>query len=231
MKPTFDRLHRRVRTVYEKAGLSEAAQRRRAVEKFAQQFKLLYFKSVDAATTQVSVIRGSTSSIGQQDGNICIGSHDGYDMVFVERSAAVAFGDYPATRHRWHIMEFDLHSHSNLPFVFIGTRQQSRTYYAKLFGSHREVGHITREMHPSITKNFDAHYTVVASPAEHVILTQLLTEPVTTTMAKNQLPFAIEIQDDSLFVITEASQTSLQSLTKMLHYGIWLARHIDENVQ
>lgn len=230
MKSTFERLHHRVRAAYDKAGLSEAAMRKRTIEKFAQKFGLLYFRSVNAASSQVSVIRGSTASIDQQDGNICIGSHDGYDMVFVERTATTSFGEYPSTRHRWHIMEFDLHSHNNLPFIFIGTRQQSRTYYAKLFGTHREVGHITREMHPNITKNFDAHYTVVASPAEHIVLTQLLTEPITASMAKNQLPFAIEIHGDSLFVITEASQVSQQSLTKMLHYGIWLARHIDDAV-
>jgi hypothetical protein len=229
--PKIHQLKTHLQKAYEKTGLSEAANRKRAIAKFAQTFGLIYFKSVNATTTEVSVIRGSTSSLDQQDTNICIGTHDGYDMVFVERVATSSFGDYPTLRHRWHIMEFDLHSHSSLPFMFIGTRQQSRTYYANLFSNHREVRHIDPALYVTDQKNFGTYYTLIASPAEQVVLTQLLTQPVTTAMAKNQLPFAVEIYGDSLYIITEATQTSVQSLTKMLHYGLWLAKHIDANIQ
>jgi hypothetical protein len=227
----IDTIKRHVGRAKDVVNILDATNRRRTIAKFAQKHGLIYFKSVNSAASQINVVRGMTSSIDQRDNNVCIGTHDGYDMVFIERTATMSFGDMPSTEHRWHIMQFDLHSHSNLPFVFIGTRQQSRTFYAKLFSTYREVRHVDATLYLTSPKPFQTHYTVIASPAEHVFLTQLLSEPITSTMAKHQQPFAIEMYGDSLYVITEASQATMQSLTKMLHYGLWLAKHIDESIQ
>lgn len=230
MTDRITRLTSQLKAAADKAGFSERAQRRKTIMKFAYQYGLIYFNSNNPATDHIQVVRGVTSSINQLDANICIGSHDGYDIVFVERIASVAHEGYPSATHQWHIMAFDLHTHSNLPFVFIGTKQQSKTFYAKLFTSRREV----RQLDPSyfgVPSHFSANYTLVASPAEQVLLAQLLTTPVTTAMAKHQHPFAIEIHGDTLYVITETRQVTEAGLTKMLHYGLWLARHIDENVR
>lgn len=223
-----------MQSAYDRTGLSESASRRRTIAKFAKQYHFVHFGSASAGSSQLSVIRGVTSSVDQRDRNICIGSHDGYDIAFVERTATTSFGNdpnYPPAVHRWHIMEFDLHSHSDLPFVFIGTKQQSRTFYARLFSSHREARHIDPSDYTRNPVHFGRHYSVVTSPAEQSLLQQLLTEHITDMMAKHQQPFAIEIQNDSLFVITEVSQTSVQTLTRMLHYGLWLAKHIDMNIK
>lgn len=198
--------------------------------KFARQYGLLFFDSDRSAAPHIQVVQGVTSALDQRDTNICIGTHDGYDIVFLERMASITHSEYPSTTHRWNIMSFDLHTHSNLPFIFIGTRQQSKTFYARLFTARREI----RQLDPSffgVPPHFSAHYTVVASPAEQLTLAQLLTTPVTTTMAKHQHPFAIEIQADTVYIITDAMQISDASLSKMMHYGLWLAKHIDENIQ
>lgn len=230
MPDSFSHFTSQLKTVYDKAGLSEVAQRRRVIAKFALRHGLLYFSTDRSSSLTVPIVRGVTASLDQNDTNICIGSHKGYDIVFLERFASMTHPDYPSSKHHWHIMSFDLHSHNALPFVFIGTRQQSRTFYANLFTIKREV----RQLEPSsynIPEQFSAHYTVVASPAEQLILTQLLTTPITAAMAKFQHPFAVEIQDDTLSIITDSHQTSEASLSKMLHYGLWLAEHIDANIQ
>lgn len=233
MNSRLHRINYQLQSAYDRAGLSNSANRQKTIAKFAKQFHFVHFGS-SSNTSQLTVIRGMTSSIDQRDRNICIGTHDGYDIAFVERTATLTFGDnpeYPSSAHRWHIMEFDLHAHSDLPFVFIGTKQQSRTFYAKLFSTHREARHIDPAYYTKNPVRFGRHYAVVASPAEQTLLTQLLTDTITDTMAKHQHPFAIEIQGDCLFIITEVSQTSVQSLTQMLHYGLWLAKHIDRNIQ
>lgn len=233
MNSRFDRFNTQLKSAYSRSGLSEVANRQRTIAKFAKQFRLVHFRSSTASSSQLGVIRGMTASIDQKDRNICIGTHDGYDIAFVERTATTAFGDdpnYPPVIHRWHIMEFDLHSHSNLPFVFIGTKQQSLTFYAKLFSMHRDARHINPAEYTKNPVHFGRHYAVVSSPAEQMLLSQLLTDTITDTMAKHQQPFAIEIQGDSLFVITQVTQTTNRSLTQMLHYGIWLAKHIDTAV-
>lgn len=229
MPDSFSHFTSQLKTVYDKAGLSEQAQQRRSIMKFAEHHGLIYFANNRSASLSVPIVRGVTSSIDQRDVNICIGTHNTYDIVFLERFATVSHPEYPSTKHHWHILSFDLHSHSNLPFVFIGTKQQSKTFYANLFTTKREA----RQLEPSffeVSKHFNAHYTIVASPAEQLLLTQLLTAPITATMAKYQHPFAIEIQDDTLSVITDSRQASEASLSKMLHYGLWLAAHIDANV-
>lgn len=228
MPSRLDRLKRQMARTYDAVGLSDNAARRRVIAKFAQKFGLIYFRTLDSSASGLSVIRGLTNHIDQKDSNMCIGQHDGYDMVFVERTATIEAPGYPPSRHRWHIMEFDLHSHDNLPFLFIGTRQQSKTFYAKLFNIYHEVRHVDTGVFLQAPKQFQSTYSVVASPAEQLFVARVLTQEITVAMAKHQQPFAIEIQGDSLFVITEAAMgTTVQSLTKMLHYGIWLARHID----
>lgn len=215
--------------MYGKAGRLGDSQRQYAVMKFAEQYGLVYFTSNKLLPVSVRAIHGVTSSLGQQDDNICIGTHNGYDIVFLERTVTIEQGQYPSDTRRWHIMSFDLHSHQSLPFVFIGTKQQSHAFYAKLFTMRREA----RQLDPSFLRvptHFAANYTVIASPAEQLMLTQLLTQSVTTTMAKYQYPFAIELQGDTLFVITETRQMNSASLTKMMHYGLWLARHIDQEI-
>ena len=226
MNDSLSRFTSHLKSAYDKAGLSERALQKRAIMKFAQRYKLLYFSSDRTASSHMQIVRGVTGSIDQQDRNICIGTHDGYDMVFLERTATAAHPQYPTTRHRWHIMAFDLHSHSDLPFVFIGTKQQSKTFYAKLFTTRREASQLDPGYIGAPTR-FNAHYTLVASPAEQLLLARLLTTPITTAMAQHQHPFAIEIHGDTLYVITETRQVTEAALTKMLHYGLWLARHID----
>ncbi len=230
MSDSLSRLSSQLRTAYDRAGLSERATTRRTIKKFAQAHGLMHFNSGKTAASHMQIIRGTTAAYDQKDTNICIGTHDGYDISFLERTASVVHDGYPSASHRWHIMSFDLHSHNNLPFIFIGTKQQSKTFYAKLFTTRREV----RQLDPSffgVPGHFGAHYTVVASPAEQLVLTQLLTTPVTTTMAKYHYPFAVEIQDDTLYVITEFKLVTDASLTRMMHYGLWLAGHIDQNIK
>lgn len=227
MTSHLHRLRHQAHKTYDALGLSEHAMRRRTIAKFAQKFGLIYFRTIDTSSPHFSLVRGVTNSIGQKDSNMCIGVHDGYDMVFIEREATLQSVDQPPVRHRWHIMEFDLHSHDTLPFLFIGTKQQSKAFYSKLFTMHRDVRYVGADFLQS-HGHFLPHYSVVASPAAHLYVTGVLTEEITGAMAKYQYPFAIEIRDDSLFVITEVgSATTIQPLTRMLHYGIWLARHLD----
>ncbi len=229
MSTRLSRITGHVKDIYGKTGLSDSAARRRAVMKFARQYKFVYFGSDQSISIPVRAIHGVTSGLGKQDDNICIGTHDGYDIVFLERTVTINHDDYQVDTRRWHIMSFDLHTSQRLPFIFIGTKQQSHAFYAKLFTVRRE----TRQLDPvflGAPDHFSAHYTLVASPAEQVLLTRLLTQPVTTAMARYQHPFAVELYEDTLVIITETAQTSQASLTKMMHYGLWLAKHIDQQL-
>jgi hypothetical protein len=230
MTDSISHLTSQLRTAYDKAGLSEVARRRRTVTKFAARHGLIHFSSVGNETSHISIIRGATAALDQKDSNICIGSHDGYDIVFFERQATSSHPSHEPVRHHWLVMSFDLHEHPSLPFVFIGTKQQSKTFYANLFATRREVRHLEPSFYTG-SEHIGHHYSIIASPAEQLFLTQLLSTPITETMARYHHSFAIEVQDDTLTVITDASQFSEQTLSKMMHYGLWLARHIDNTIK
>jgi hypothetical protein len=204
--------------------------RRCVVINFARQHKLIYFRSVSHEGQSAPIIRGSTTSSDQVDANICIGTHAGYDLALVERTASVSFAAYKTTVHRWYVLQIDLNKANSLPFIFIGTKQQTKAYYARLLTAHRELRYLTVDSAAEQNHTFHSHYAVLSSPAETPVLYRLLNDEVMDTMASHKYPFAIEIEDDTLYVITEATKPSQQLLDKLLHYGLWMAKEIDQRL-
>ena len=211
---------------YGVARIGDSKLRQRVIRQFARTFHLLYFASADDSLAKTDTARGSVSAQGQRDRHICIGEHDGYEIVLLDREATIIGSSELTTRHHWLILQIDLHHHSALPFIFIGTKQQSKAFYARLFTAEREARLLDPEYFIA-TKQFARHYTLISSPAEHTTIARLLAQPITDAMAHHHYPFAIEIHDDRLLVITDADRPTAALLTKMLHYGLWLARHID----
>lgn len=208
------------------ARASSLGSRARVMRRFAQQFHLLYFPSADTSLARTDTARGSVSAHGQRDQHICIGQHDGYELVLLDRSVLMTASDALSARHHWLILQIDLQRHSALPFVFVGTKHQSKAFYARLFAAEREARLLDPEYFVD-TKKFGQHYTLVASPGEHATIARILSRPITDAMTAHHYPFAIEIQHDRLLVIADADRPSVTSLTKLMHYGLWLARHID----
>lgn len=206
--------------------LSGDRYRQKVIRDFARKFHFVYFASSISGLERADAIRGSTSAHGQTDRHICIGSHDGYDAVLLERHVTFESTAAPTASHEWLILQIDLHTTYPFPFVFLGTKQQSKAFYARLFTTRREVRLLDSE-HYVQTKRFDSQFTLVASPAEEIMLAQILSQQVTDAMLKHKLPFAVEIHEDRLLVITDAVHPTEQSLSRMLHYGLWLARHLD----
>jgi len=201
---------------------------RRAFKAFARSHGLTYFGTL--AVKSAPVIRGTTVSPDHVDTNYCIGSHAGYDMAVVERVASAAFEGYKTTSHHWYVVQIDLKHAQNLPFIFIGTRQQTKAYYARVLTSHREIRHLTLAMSAKVSARFHGYYIVLASPAVTPVIYRLLTPENMTTVATHRYPFAVEIDGDSLIISTEVSKPSQQLLDKLLHYGLWLAKEIDSRL-
>ncbi|MDB5176416.1 MAG: hypothetical protein JWN75_84 [Candidatus Saccharibacteria bacterium] len=205
--------------------------RRRSVIEFARRHKLIYFRSVKHNNSSAPVIRSSTTAVGQVDTNFCVGTHAGYDLALVERLANVGFGEYKTTIHRWYVLQIDLKSASNLPFIFVGTKQQTKAYYAKLLTAHRELRYMAVDGSSKSSKDFHSHYAVLSSPAHTPTLYRFLNNDMIEMIAGHKYPFALEIQDDVLYVITEATKPNQQLLDKLLHYGLWVAKEIDQRLK
>lgn len=201
----------------------------KSITEFAKKHDFIYFKSVSTGSTAVPIIRGSTAAADQSDRHICIGSHESYDVTFFERTASVAFDPYESSRHIWSVMSFDLHVRRGVPMIFVGTQQLSKTFYARLLATRHELRHLHADALPTL-RPFQGKNAVLAAPAGIPDVQTLFDEATSRKIAKHPVPFAIEIDQDTLTIFTDHLRTGGHSLDHMLSYGLWLAKHIDERL-
>lgn len=211
-------------------GGSEVVKRHDAAVHFAHKHDLVYFHTINASDDSTPVIRGMTSTPDQVDSNFCIGSHDGYDMTFIERAAEVEFLGFESTFHYWYVLEIDLKVAKDLPFIFVGTKQLPKAFYAKVLTSRRNVQYIHLPTPSTQKAAFHGSHAIITSPVHLSSVYSLFTPDVVETLAAHKQPFAIEIEGDSLILVTEAKKPSEQLMNKLLHHGLWLAKLIDERM-
>lgn len=196
---------------------------------FARQHDLIYFASVRGDDT-APIIRGSTAAGKYTDNSFCIGTHAGYDMALVDRTNVIAYDGYKTTLHRWFVMQIDLRKAVDLPYIFIGTRQQTKAFYARVLMSRRELRYMNVGSAAKHDAAFHSHYAVIASPSQIALIYKLLDHETINILGAHKYPYAIEIEGNSLYVITEAARLSKQTLNKLLHFSLWMAKEIDERL-
>lgn len=202
---------------------------KKSAKKFAKENKLIYFGSLDPDGQPLPVIRGAKMSLDQVDTNYCFGTHANYDVVLADRTASIRFEGYKSSYHHWYVLQIDLHS-ANLPYMFIGTRQQTKAFYAGILSAHRELRYLTLAFSAAQAASFHGHYAVLASPANTQVLYRLFDDAMINTLGAHKYPFAMEFDGDSLYIITDTKKASQQLLTKLLHYGLWLAKEVDQRL-
>ena len=204
--------------------------RRKAAMSFAKRHQLIYFQTVQPDDDETKTMRSTSSAPDQIDSNYCIGSHAEYDMTLFERLATASFGEYKPTIHRWLVLQIDLKKARDLPFIFLGTKQQTKAYYARMLTAHREARYLSLSSASSNSASFHATYALLASPAELPLLYRLFTDDTIDSVATYKHPFAVEIDGDTLTITTESLKASEQLLDELLHYGLWFAKTIDSRL-
>lgn len=213
--------------------LKRLAHKRRTksiITRFAEEVGLVYFGHVDQHEEDQRIIRGMTVSINHIDAHYCIGTYEGYDMAFVQRTDVLKPVSplKKSSRHRWHIMEFDLHTSVDLPHCFVGLHQHSESFYKQLFTKYPHFRSITLGALGSYSPLFTAKYKVYGSPKDAILIEKMLQPEVNEMITRHFGSLAIEIHEGSLFVYAETATVSYKLLDAMIKNGVWLARHIDE---
>lgn len=221
-------IKKRATRAYSKVGGPDVVKRREVMVSFAKKHNLIHFHTVGKDSDNVPIIRGSTASLKHVDSNFCIGTHAGYDMVVIERTADVRFVGFESTLHKWYVLEIDLKKARRVPYIFMGTKQLTKAFYAKVLVSHRDVRYLQLESVSTHAAAFHGSYALISSPSTLASLHSVFTDDVVDAIAKHKYPFSAEIEGDSLIVFTEASKPNEQLVDKLLHYGLWLANKIDE---
>lgn len=221
---------RRAASAYNKIGGPDVVRRREVATSFAKKHDLVYFHAVGSENDHAPIIRGSTASPKQSDSNFCIGTHAGYDMALIERAADVEFVGFETTSHRWYVLEIDLKRARHVPYLFIGTRQLTKAFFAKVLVSHRDVRYLQLENVNSHATSFHGTYALVASPTTLPTLHDIFNDETLHMMAAHKYPFTIEVEGDTLVLFTDAEKPSEQLIDKLLHYGLWYAKRLDETL-
>lgn len=203
--------------------LASGLQLSRTVQRFAEDIGLVYFGAVDPTEDDYRLVRGITSSITYRDRHFAIGTFQGYDVAFVIRSDTITYVDRRTTSHRWAIMTFDLHTSYHLPHIFIGHRRVRELLLAK-------YSHLT----PLIVSTQAAHdpgfinQYMVSSDIAHATEVEFFINPELTLAIKTYFKdYAIEILDNTVYLLSTEAQPSRADLERMLKNGIWLTEKLD----
>ncbi len=193
---------------------------------FARLHRLVYFKDINPEVSEAPLILGSTGFNDRVDGNYCIGRHAGYDIVLFDRVSTASHRDYDSVKKHWYVLQIDLKS-TRVPYMFLGTKQQSKTYYAELLESHPGLHHLMLEGNAEKSASFHGNFVILAEPSRSDFVIRLFDERMVHAMGEHLYPFAVEVDNDCIIVTTEALKPNQQLMDKLLHYGIWFAKEID----
>jgi hypothetical protein len=207
--------------------LPRAKATRRLVEAFAERSNMVYFGFVSQRSDEHHILRGLTVSTKHIDDHYCIGTVNGYDVVFVERTDSIQKDRH----HQWHIMEFDLKTTADLPHIFIGSPKHGHGFHEliKIKFPHlapAAVGSLGQ--YPS---EFTSHFNLYVTPADTIKAEQIIPPQVALKIGQHFKGLVVEITEDALYVYSEKSHLSGELLDVMLANGTWLAQVIDENSQ
>lgn len=198
------------------------------IEEFAQTHGLVYFGGVSQAEDEHRIVRGMTVSREHHDKHYCVGTYDGYDVSFVDRTDQVLVASTKKKKaHNWHIFEFDLLEAHDLPHIFVGMHTHSESFYMQLFTKYPELRHIAMGATHAYPAEFLHKYRVYCRPGNQVSVESIISSLVTEMVSKHFGSLAIEIVDTSLYVYAENHRLTTQLLEAMIKNGRWLADHID----
>jgi hypothetical protein len=198
---------------------------KRLVTNFAERSGMVYFGFVSQRSDDHHIVRGLTVSTQHVDDHYCIGTHELYDVVFVERSDALKSGKL----HVWHIMEFDLKTTADIPHFFIGSSRHGNGFHELLDIKYPTLQAVPLGATSEYPKSFSSYFDSYVTPAHLVTMERLITPEIAETIADHFKGFVMEVTEQALFVYSEKPHLSAELLDTMLQNGVWLAKHIDEN--
>jgi hypothetical protein len=198
------------------------------IKDFSDKNGFVYFGRVYQGGIDRRIVRGLTVSNKHFDHHYCVGTYEGYDISFVERSDTLLYtGSKAKKSHQWHILSFDLLVAKDLPHIFVGMHTHSESFYLQLFTKYPHLRAINLSSSGVHKAEFLNKYRVYAKPGRAVEVESILNPLVTEMVSKHFGSLAIEIEGSLLYVYSENITLSEQLLDAMLKNGRWLADHID----
>ena len=198
------------------------------IAKFAEDFGLVYFGSVDQHSDEHNLVRGITVSAEHNDRHYCVGNIQGYDTTLVQRTDTVHFPGKQSAHYTWLIMQFDLHVPEDVfGHILLDAKHHDEAFYANLFVKFNRFSGVDASVFMGHEPVFVNYFNVYTPPDETDRLPYILTPDITATLGHHFRHFDFEISGDRLLVYASNRVITRHELEHMLRAGLWLSEHLD----
>lgn len=211
--------------------ISASRVRGRVIEKFARKINLIYFGAVNQRNDEHQVVRGFTVSSTHKDYHYCVGSNDDYDITIVDRNDASLGSDGLVNFNNWIIMAFSLHTKQDVPHVFINANNQNNSAYNSFFTTNPILNEIKLGTFEQYDPEFTSRFSIYASFTDSIEVERLMPASVTRVLGAHFWPYSTELQDGNLYIYCDIKKITSSTLDTMLEDGLWLARHVDTQIE
>lgn len=191
-------------------------------------YDLVYFGHVDQRRDEHTMVRGFTLSPSHVDKHYCVGSVDGRDVIFLERTDTVSFPDKPSERYTWTILQVDLRR-ENLPHIILNANSYSDALYANLFTKFHHLRPAAPDSFTRHDSHFSTNFTVYGEMHAVDTDTSALVEGTTSVLGQHFSMYDYEYFEDHLIVYFPTTSPLFSDIEHMLKAGLWFANELDSS--
>ena len=210
---------------------SSSRKHKRLINKFAEKYSLVNFGSVNRLSDEGDIIRGFTSSTSHQDNHYCVGTVDGYDIKLVDRSDVVCKQNGLIEVYNWLIFTVDLQNQYDIPHFFIKAKSGVTKSYDSFFLIYPNMNEIDMGTFENYGTEFTSRFSVYSPSTKSIEVERLLPASVARVFSAHFWPLSVEYLDGVIYLYTDSKHITTNHLETMLKDIIWLARHLDRQVE
>jgi len=211
--------------------ISANRSRGRVIKKFAKRVGLIYFGAVNQHDDEHQIVRGFTVSSTHHDNHYCVGSVDNYDITLVDRIDANFGADGSAIFNNWAILSFKLQTRQDVPHIFINANDHLSRAYNNIFKIYPTFNLVKFGTFEQYDLEFNSRFNIFASIVDSIEVERLIPASSTRVLGAHFWPYSAEIYEGYLFVYCDSARISNSTLDTMFEGGLWLARHIDSQIE
>lgn len=196
---------------------------KRAVQKVAGKYGLVYFGHVDPSEDGATIIRGHTVSPSQLDNHYTVGTIQGYDVAFIQRNSLRVKLDAKEQRCHWLIVSIQLKTHKALPHVYVGPIGEEQLFQS----TYPQLKRLMLGNTAPFPQKFTANFCVYGRPSDVLDVEWLIPPSTCAVLADYFGSMSFEVEGSTLYIYNENKYPTGAVLDSMLENGIWLAKSID----
>ena len=201
-------------------------QRGKVLRSFAETMGFVYFGNVNQHEDEVDVIRGFTTSLSHQDRHYAVGTYNGYNIRFVDRSDVIDAPGGKRYRQTWLVIEIELETHGIPHMAFVPTGATARDY-ARLYSVNPTLMPLNSMLATNHSPEFYGRYQILAATTHARRIDAMFPSPVMVTMGVKLWPHGIEVARHKLNIYITEHRLTKTVLEATLASGLWLAETID----